>query len=141
MHIVHLLVCYLNECCSFLHECDYDPKTRTSWEVTPFRPVKSYRRFETVLHASQSSSPFWAHITWRRITPRSSQTSVYASRQGVNSQSTWIFINPLNTELNPTCHMLALLGARHIFHVSGLRVNTTIDIFKCHEEVLTAEIL
>jgi len=33
------------------------------------------------------------------------------------------YINPLNAELNPSCHLLALLGAHHIFHVSGLRVN------------------
>ena len=32
-------------------------------------------------------------------------------------------INPLNTELNPICHLLALLEAHHIVHVSGLRVN------------------
>ena len=32
-------------------------------------------------------------------------------------------INPLNAELNPICHLLALLGAHHIFHVSELRVN------------------
>jgi len=31
-------------------------------------------------------------------------------------------LNPLNAELNPICHMLALLGAHHILHVSGLRV-------------------
>ena len=30
--------------------------------------------------------------------------------------------NPLNTKLNPICHLLALLGAHRIFHVSGLRV-------------------
>ena len=30
--------------------------------------------------------------------------------------------NPLKTKLNPICHLLALLGAHHIFHVSGLRV-------------------
>jgi hypothetical protein len=30
--------------------------------------------------------------------------------------------NPLNAELNPICHLLALLGAHHNFHVSGLRV-------------------
>jgi len=30
--------------------------------------------------------------------------------------------NPLNAELNPICHLLALLGAHHIFHVSRLRV-------------------
>ena len=35
----------------------------------------------------------------------------------------WPVFNPLNTELNPICHLLALLGAHHIFHVSGLRVN------------------
>jgi len=33
-----------------------------------------------------------------------------------------IFINPLNAELNPICHLLALLGAHHILHVSGIRV-------------------
>jgi hypothetical protein len=31
-------------------------------------------------------------------------------------------INTLNTELNPICHLLALLGAHHILHVSGIRV-------------------
>jgi len=30
--------------------------------------------------------------------------------------------NPLNTELNPICHLLALLGAHPILHVSGIRV-------------------
>ena len=32
-------------------------------------------------------------------------------------------VNPLNAELNPVCHLLALVGARHIVHVSRLRVN------------------
>jgi len=31
-------------------------------------------------------------------------------------------INPLNAELNPICHLLALLGAHHILHVSRIRV-------------------
>jgi len=32
------------------------------------------------------------------------------------------FFNPLNAELNPICHLLALLGAHHILHVSeGLK--------------------
>ena len=30
--------------------------------------------------------------------------------------------NPLNAELNPICHLLALLGAHLIFHVSRIRV-------------------
>jgi hypothetical protein len=34
-----------------------------------------------------------------------------------------IIVNPLNAELNPICHLLALLGAHHILHVSRIRVN------------------
>ena len=34
-----------------------------------------------------------------------------------------IHLNPLNAKLNPICHLLALLGARHILHVSRIRVN------------------
>jgi hypothetical protein len=33
--------------------------------------------------------------------------------------------NPSNAELNPICHLLALLGAHSILHVSGIRVNKT----------------
>jgi len=29
-----------------------------------------------------------------------------------------VWINPLNAELNPICHLLALLGAQHILHIS-----------------------
>jgi len=32
------------------------------------------------------------------------------------------YINSLNAELNPICHLLALLGAHHILHVSRIRV-------------------
>jgi hypothetical protein len=31
-------------------------------------------------------------------------------------------VNPLNAELNPVCHLLALLGAHHILHISRMRV-------------------
>jgi hypothetical protein len=31
--------------------------------------------------------------------------------------------SPLNAELNPICHLLALLAAHHILHVSRIRVN------------------
>jgi hypothetical protein len=33
-------------------------------------------------------------------------------------------INPLNAELNPICHLLALLGAHHILHISRVRVKS-----------------
>jgi hypothetical protein len=31
-------------------------------------------------------------------------------------------INPLNAKLNPICHLLALLGAHRILHISRIRV-------------------
>jgi hypothetical protein len=33
-----------------------------------------------------------------------------------------VLINPLNAELNPICHLLALLGVHHFLHVSRIRV-------------------
>jgi len=41
-----------------------------------------------------------------------------------------MLINTSNAELNPICHLLALLGAHHIFHVSGLRVNALTIMFR-----------
>jgi len=35
-------------------------------------------------------------------------------------------LNPLNAELNPICHLLALLGAHHFLHVSRIRVKYSI---------------
>ena len=34
-----------------------------------------------------------------------------------------MLLNPLNTELNPICHLPALVGAHHILHVSRVMVN------------------
>jgi hypothetical protein len=36
----------------------------------------------------------------------------------------WKHVNPLNAQLNPICHLLALLGAHPILHASRIRVNT-----------------
>ena len=33
-------------------------------------------------------------------------------------------VNPLNAKLNPVCHLLPLLEAHHILHVSKVRVNS-----------------
>ena len=32
--------------------------------------------------------------------------------------------NPLNDELNPICHLLALLGVHHFLHVRRIRVKS-----------------
>ena len=47
---------------------------------------------------------------------------IWVTNIRVSSFSLSVF-NPLNAELNPTCHLLALLGAHHILRVSRVRVN------------------
>ena len=46
---------------------------------------------------------------------------------GSNIQKRALFwntlLNPLNPELNPICHLLALLGAHHFLHLSRIRVS------------------
>ena len=37
-----------------------------------------------------------------------------------------MWFNPLNVELNPICHLLALLGAHHILHFSSARINVSL---------------
>jgi len=36
-------------------------------------------------------------------------------------------LNPVNAQLNPTCHLLAILGAHHILHVSRIGVNNRVS--------------
>jgi hypothetical protein len=49
-----------------------------------------------------------------------------ASQEGlcfVEVVDSFSIINSLNAELNPIRHLLVLVGARHIVHVSRIRVN------------------
>jgi len=38
-----------------------------------------------------------------------------------------MLFKPLNSELNPMCHLLALLGAHHILHISRMRVKASVE--------------
>ena len=49
-------------------------------------------------------------------------TLILVSVQSVAGGYLLLWFNPLNAELNPIRHLLALVGARHIVHVSGIRV-------------------
>jgi len=43
----------------------------------------------------------------------------------------YVLFNPLNAELNPICHLLALLGAHHILHISRIRVKEDTNCHAC----------
>ena len=46
------------------------------------------------------------------------------------------YFSPLNTELNPICHLLALVGAHHIVHVSKVRVNVGLPSSFMYNQVI-----
>ena len=45
--------------------------------------------------------------------------------------------NPLNTELNPICHLLALLGAHPILHISRIRFKIVQNFRNLYEDLST----
>jgi len=47
--------------------------------------------------------------------------------------------NPLNAELNRICHLLALLGAHHILHVSRLRVKLAAQFYRYARYYITQD--
>jgi len=52
-----------------------------------------------------------------------------------------LLLNPLNPVLNPICHLLALLGAHHIVHISRIRVKGHFKgHYKEHYNPLNAEL-
>jgi len=49
-------------------------------------------------------------------------TPWYHNTSFKKGENSFYYINPLNAKFNPICHLLALVGAHPIFHVSGIRV-------------------
>jgi hypothetical protein len=62
-------------------------------------------------------SQYSCHQTRQSLKWGASDCSVFAKWPSVP------VVNPLHAELHPICHLLALLGAHHIFHVSRIRIN------------------
>ena len=63
-------------------------------------------------------------------TPVTSYTNYITDRQNTPITVMHSHINPLNTELNPICYLLALL-AHHFLHVSRIRVKSlTLTLLK-----------
>jgi hypothetical protein len=70
------------------------------------------------------------------------RASVYVFHVTKNDRRMGHF-NPLNAELNPICHLLILLGAHHILHVSRVRVKQGNDdslplwpVTRCTSDIL-----
>jgi len=65
--------------------------------------------------------------------PTGKKTSSWAKQFGNHAiLRTWKLsthgrFNPLNTKVNPICHLLALFGSHHILHVCRIRVNLYVN--------------
>jgi len=69
---------------------------------------------------------FWHREDLKPFCNKASRLSdTYWIHGGISDRKSSDF-NPLNAELNPICHLLALLGAHHILHVSRIRVKLII---------------
>jgi len=69
---------------------------------------------------------YWDTIGyWIRDLPNFSAVPQLKTCKMILPVSYVILLNPLNAELNPICHLLALLGTHLIFHVSRITVNYT----------------
>ena len=54
---------------------------------------------------------------------------IFLSVQRLGWQLFWkVNVNPLNAKLNPICHLLVLLGAHPILHVSRIRVKVAEEV-------------
>jgi hypothetical protein len=100
-------------------------------------------RFEVLTAMFPNFEVFW-NVTARQIIKRNHRSvvciclhlQVEAIREKRNAFF-WVvtqqvvvislILNPLNAELNPICHLLALLGTHHILHVSRIRVKDGTD--------------
>jgi len=88
------------------------------------------------------SETCWEHKKWNKIASDIKlvfYSSIITMMQGpinirfrYHIHTCWPFqvltssvFNPLHAELNPICHLLALLGAHHILHASRIRVKNS----------------
>ena len=82
---------------------------------------------------SQLNNKYWNYIHRQYNIIRSSCLNSYfpkaldwCGKRKVPIQNNIQLFNSLDAELNPTCYLLALLGAHHILHVSRIRVNVAL---------------
>jgi hypothetical protein len=72
-----------------------------------------------------------ATVPWSRQSPGlglKSPQNAEAKYFHCDKKAPYFGLTLLNAELNPICHLLALLGAHHIPHVSRIRVNIVLSL-------------
>jgi len=99
--------------CSAVVKSTCDHETALRYIVASSRPYRHRSNF------SGTESEIITYI-WQSIFSKCGRIRSVDKRKCHKSR---LRFNPSNAKLNPICHLLALLGARHILHVSRVRVN------------------
>jgi len=96
--------------------------------VSNFRCLHNTRDDFVFLLPCEFMTPQRQITEWRQFCASDINSFIYDGTRLISCRKGWSVcqccFNPLNTKLNPICHLLALLGDHHIRHVSRIRVNT-----------------
>jgi hypothetical protein len=80
--------------------------------------------FNLSMYSSVQQMLHSGHLLWSHVLHTHTFSLELLSRVQYSTDKLRL-VNPLNTELNPICHLLALLEAHHILHVSRIWLTFT----------------
>ena len=89
----------------------------------PSTPIHSPLHCRSTLFQFNSHTLFTSYL-FHYFNPQATNViyiHIWREREREREREKCIF-NPLNSELNPICYLLALLGAHHFLHISRIRV-------------------
>ena len=98
-----------------IYDIRYDIFINCNWVAT------RWQQYSTHIHTNNIQNDTKQYIEQQKILFYNGITLSYIIFIYIQIIISLTF-NPLNAELNPICHFLALLGAHHILYVSRIRV-------------------
>jgi len=94
-------------------------ESTTRMAFTFLESLSAMNKSPVGLKASARTEPRTVFVAFRPSSPSPSDCNIRIPMCIVKQH-----VNPLNTELNLICYLLALLGAHHFLHVSRIRVKS-----------------
>jgi hypothetical protein len=106
------------------------------------KPVKKHKQKHSPSCAHERTHPHsHTHLSWHkmaltRVSQLKIKVQIQETRMTQHAEINIVVLvrvcplmqydsfNPLNAELNPMCHLLALLGVHHFLHVSRIKVKS-----------------
>jgi hypothetical protein len=102
----------------------YGKKKKTSVKITDYLTYirTKYLQNTSLTQITPSQDVISFHFKNKNVDGALSCCSLHRRNTANSLRVSQDTFNPLNAELNPICHLLALLGAHHILHISKIRV-------------------